>query len=121
MRILHPYADAYASVAFAGTAGYLVMRHLAPSLQAARIAATVVGVTAARREAEDKVRPPCIRLACRLPGTPTLPVCVSFAQGWRLPWWALDGSQRVVGGDKDPRREAVEKKEKEKEKENKWW
>jgi hypothetical protein len=97
VRILHPYADAYASVAFAGAAGYLALRQLAPSMQAARIAATVCGVIAARREAESK--------------------------GWRLPWWALDGSQRVVGGDCDPRKvvaaaAVVEKMEKEK---NKWW
>ena len=61
VRILHPYSDAYASIAFGGAGGYLALRALAPAYQGVRIGATVLGVVMARK--------------------------VTWENGYRLPYW----------------------------------
>ena len=94
VRILHPYSDAYASIAFSGAVGYLTLRAIAPAQQALRIGGTVLGVVVARK--------------------------VTWENGYRLPYWASDnsatsatkgtsagppttGKQTVTYGTSDPR------------------
>jgi hypothetical protein len=71
----HPYADAYAPIAFGGGCMYALLRSLAPGAHAARIAATVGSVALARQQAT--------------------------ADGWRLPWW--NAHSVVTYGNADPR------------------
>jgi hypothetical protein len=71
----HPYADAYAPIAFGGGCLYALLRSLAPGAHAARIAATVGSVAFARQQAT--------------------------ADGWRLPWW--NARSVVTFGNADPR------------------
>jgi len=87
VRILHPYSDAYASIAFSGAVGYVVLRKLAPAQQALRIGGTVLGVVMARK--------------------------VTWENGYRLPYWGSSGGttgpmmahvkHTVTYGTSDPR------------------
>ena len=70
VRILHPYSDAYASIAFVGAAGYLTLRAVAPAQQALRIGGTVLGVVLARK--------------------------VTWENGYRLPYWGVAASDSTV-------------------------
>jgi Glycine transporter len=70
VRILHPYSDAYASIAFSGAVGYVTLRTLAPAQQALRIGGTVLGVVMARK--------------------------VTWENGYRLPYWG-SGCAGAVG------------------------
>ncbi|KAF0718968.1 hypothetical protein As57867_001354, partial [Aphanomyces stellatus] len=76
-RILHPYADTYAPIAFSGAATYLAMRATAPSHQGLRIAACVGLAVGLRQQA--------------------------WTHGWRLPHWDGPTTQRVVQSTADPR------------------
>lgn len=76
VRILHPYSDVYAPIAFTGAASYLAMRSLMPGAQGFRIFGAVSLTMALRYGA--------------------------WTQGWRLPWWdKADG--KVVQRNQDPR------------------
>ncbi|CAK4086111.1 unnamed protein product [Aphanomyces euteiches] len=77
VRILHPYADTYAPVAFTTATAYLAMRGIAPRLQGIRIASCVALGVAMRQQAST--------------------------HGWRFPHWDLKGSQSVVYSSVDPR------------------
>ena len=61
VRILHPYSDAYASIAFSGAVGYVTLRYFAPTQQSLRIGGTVLGIVLARK--------------------------VTWENGYRLPYW----------------------------------
>lgn len=76
VRILHPYADVYAPVAFVGSLFYLCLRTLFPAAQPLRIALTVSLVVGLRAAA------------------------LTF--GWRLPWWD-PSTHQITSGNRDPR------------------
>ncbi|KAJ3020557.1 UNVERIFIED_CONTAM: hypothetical protein HDU68_010115 [Siphonaria sp. JEL0065] len=76
VRILHPYSDTYASIAFVGATSYLAMRAVAPQLQALRIVSCVGFTILLRQQA--------------------------WTHGWRLPHWDIP-SQSVVRSTSDPR------------------
>ena len=75
VRILHPYSDMYAPIAFAGSATYLALRSLMPQTQGLRIFLTIATVVGLRIGA--------------------------MKEGWRLPWW--NEQQEIVWGNSDPR------------------
>ncbi|RHZ27529.1 hypothetical protein DYB37_004716 [Aphanomyces astaci] len=75
VRILHPYADTYAPIAFTGAAAYLAMRAVAPQYQGLRIASCVALAVGLRQQA--------------------------WTDGWRLPHWDVEGV--VAHSAHDPR------------------
>ncbi|ORY46534.1 hypothetical protein BCR33DRAFT_849224 [Rhizoclosmatium globosum] len=77
VRILHPYSDLYAPIAFTGAAAYLAMRSAAPQLQGVRIAVAVVFTVLLRQQA--------------------------WINGWRFPHWDLP-SENVIWSTEDPRK-----------------
>jgi uncharacterized membrane protein YeiH len=76
VRILHPYSDTYAPIAFVTACSYLAMRKFAPAKQGLRIFASV-GLAVALRY-------------------------LSWTHGWRLPYWK-ERTQTVVVSSADPR------------------
>ena len=76
VRILHPYSDTYAPIAFVTAANYLILQAVAPSLQGLRIAVSVSLAVGLRYE--------------------------SWTQGWRLPHWDVV-NQTVQWSNRDPR------------------
>ena len=78
VRILHPYSDTYAPIAFVTACNYLAMRKLAPAQQGLRIFASV-GLAVGLRWG-------------------------AWTYGWRLPHWQK-GTQTVKVSYKDPRQE----------------
>lgn len=76
VRILHPYSDTYAPIAFSSAASYLALRAVAPQWQGARIL-TAVGMAVALRHQ-------------------------AWSHGWRLPRWETS-LQQVVVDSRDPR------------------
>jgi uncharacterized membrane protein YeiH len=76
VRILHPYSDTYAPIAFVTACNYLAMRKVAPAAQGLRIF-TSVGLAVLLRYS-------------------------AWTYGWRLPHWQKN-SQSVVVSNKDPR------------------
>lgn len=77
VRILHPYSDTYAPIAFVTACNYLMMRQLAPSKQGLRIC-TSVGLAVMLRY-------------------------LAWTNGWRLPHWDDRHNQAVLISVKDPR------------------
>ncbi|KDO25445.1 hypothetical protein SPRG_09387 [Saprolegnia parasitica CBS 223.65] len=76
VRIMHSYADAYASIALASACVYLWLRKMAPARQGLRIAIAVALAILLREQA--------------------------WTHGWRLPMWATN-SQNVIVVETDPR------------------
>ncbi len=76
VRILHPYSDTYAPIAFFSASTYLSLRAIAPQMQGFRIAAAIGTAVYLRYEA--------------------------WTNGWRLPFWTPN-TQVVTTSSKDPR------------------
>ncbi len=76
VRILHPYSDTYAPIAFASASTYLGLRAVAPQMQGLRIAAAVAAAVYLRHEA--------------------------WTKGWRLPFWSPN-TQTLSHSSTDPR------------------
>ncbi|RHY26328.1 hypothetical protein DYB32_007738 [Aphanomyces invadans] len=81
VRILHPYADTYAPIAFTGAAAYLAMRAVAPQYQGVRIVSCVALAVVLRQQA--------------------------WTNGWRLPHWDCKDLGVVVQSTQDPRKDAL--------------